>query len=218
MAIPIDTIVPKIRVLLADDHPALRVGLRVLLEQAPEVEVVGEAGDGRDALERIEALRPDVVVLDCQLPKMAGTEVAAEIRRRRLATQVLALSAYKDEGYVRGMIKAGAVGYLLKEEAPRVIVAAVQAAARGNGWFSPEIAAKMGTWARREQSEQVDLTERELEVLRLVAKGRSNKEIAQALKVAERTVEFHVSNVLGKLGVTSRVEAAVLAKDRGIDS
>lgn len=210
-----DTTAQKIRVLLADDHPALRVGLRVLLEQASDVEVVAEAGDGREALEMIEALRPDVAVLDCQLPEMEGTEVAAEIRRRGLQTRVLALSAYRDERYVRGMLAAGAVGYLLKEEAPRVIVAAVQAAAGGEGWFSPEVAAKVEAWARGERSEQAVLTERELEVLRLVAKGRSNKEIAQALKVAERTVEFHVSNILSKLSVASRVEAAVWAKDHG---
>ncbi|MDA8189392.1 MAG: response regulator transcription factor [Dehalococcoidales bacterium] len=218
MIIPIDTIVPKIRVLLADDHPALRVGLRVLLEQASDVEVVGDAGDGREALDRIEELRPDVAVLDCQLPEIQGTEVAAEIRRRGLATRVLALSAYRDEKYVRGMMKAGAVGYLLKDEAPRVIVAAVQAAARGESWFSPEVAAKVAAWQRGELSEQPDLTEREMEVLQLVAKGKSNKEIAYALNVTERTIEFHVGNILSKLGVASRVEAAMWARDRGIDS
>ena len=218
MIIPIDTIVPKIRVLLADDHPALRVGLRVLLEQASDVEVVGDAGDGREALDRIEELRPDVAVLDCQLPEIQGTEVAAEIRRRGLATRVLALSAYRDERYVRGMMKAGAVGYLLKDEAPRVIVAAVQAAARGESWFSPEVAARVAAWQRGERSEQPDLTEREMEVLQLVAKGKSNKEIAYALNVTERTIEFHVGNILSKLGVASRVEAAMWARDRGIDS
>lgn len=205
----------KIRVLLADDHPALRVGLRVLLEQASDVEVVGEAGDGREALEQIEALRPDVAVLDCQLPEIQGTEVAAEIRRRGLATRVLALSAYRDEKYVRGMMKGGAIGYLLKDEAPRVIVAAVQAAARGESWFSPEVAARVAAWQRGEMSEQPDLTERELEVLRLVARGKANKEIACALNVTERTIEFHVGNILSKLGVASRVEAALWLKDRG---
>lgn len=206
--------VSTIRVLLADDHPALRVGLRVLLEQAPDVAVVGEAGDGREALEQIETLQPDVVVLDCQLPEIDGTEVAAEVRRRGLITRILALSAYKDEKYVRGMMRAGAVGYLLKEEAPRVIVAAVQAAARGESWFSPEVAAKVAAWARGERPERPDLTDRELEVLRLVATGKANKEIAHALNVTERTIEFHVSNVLSKLGVASRVEAAVWLRDQ----
>ncbi|MBI2954944.1 MAG: response regulator transcription factor [Chloroflexi bacterium] len=215
MTDPTDTILPRIRVLLADDHPALRVGLRVLLEQAPDVEVVGEAGDGRAALDQVQKLRPDVAVLDCQLPEIPGTEVAAEIRRRGLATRVLALSAYRDEKYVRGMMKAGAVGYLLKDEAPKVIAAAVQAAARGESWFSPEVAARVAAWQRGELSEQPDLTERELEVLRLVAKGKANKEIAYALNVTERTIEFHVGNILSKLGVASRVEAAIWLKDRG---
>lgn len=209
-----------IRVLLADDHPALRVGLRVLLEQTPDVFVVGEAGDGKEALVQIESLAPDIVVLDCALPGMEGTAVAAEIRRRGWPTRVLAFSAYADEKYVRGMIEAGAVGYLLKDEAPGMIVAAVQAAARGEGWFSPAVAAQVAAWARGEKAAPpgAELTERELEVLRLVAAGKSNKEIARALKVADRTVGFHVSNVLRKLGVASRVEAAVLAKERGLDA
>ncbi len=204
-----------IRVLLADDHPALRVGLRVLLEHAHGVAVVGEAGDGAEALASIEALCPDVAVLDCHLPELAGAEVAAEVRRRRLATRVLALSAYRDERYVRAMLEAGAVGYLLKDEAPGAIVAAVRAAARGEGWFSPAIAAQVAAWVRGAQTSPGGLTGREWEVLRLVAQGKGNKEIALALGVAERTVEFHVSNVLEKLGVGSRVEAALWAKEHG---
>ena len=204
---------PTIRVLLADDHPALRVGLRVLLEHAPGVTVVGEAGNGQEALAQIAGLRPDVVVLDCQLPDMAGAEVAAEVRRQGLTARILALSAYRDEKYVRAMLAAGAVGYLLKDEAPAAIVSAVQAAARGQGWFSPAAIAQVAGWARGERPQQAGLTEREREVLHLVARGKTNKEIAIALGVAERTVEFHVGNVLGKLGVASRVEAAVWAKE-----
>lgn len=203
---------PTIRVLLADDHPALRVGLRVLLEQAPDVRVVGEAGDGREALDQVARLRPTVAVLDCQLGGLGGVEVAAEVKRRRLPTRVLALSAYSDEKYVRGMVEAGAVGYLMKEEAPGAIVAAVRAAARGEGWFGPAVAG----WLRGELPGQSDLTEREVAVLRLVVEGRTNKDIAHRLKVAERTVEFHVGNVLRKLGVASRVEAAVWAREHGL--
>ncbi len=207
---------PVIRVLLADDHPALRVGLRVLLEQVPQVAVVGEAADGREALAQIEALQPDVAVLDCQLPGMAGAEVAEAVRREGLRTRILALSAYQDERYVQAMLAAGAVGYLLKDEAPGVIVAAVQAAARGQGWFSPAIAAQVGAWMRGERQGLASLTEREREVLQLVVAGKTNKEIALALAVAERTVEFHVTNILGKLSLASRVEAAVWAKDHGL--
>jgi len=203
-----------IRVLLADDHPALRMGIRVLLDQAPDVEVVGEAESGEEALALIEALAPDVAVLDCQLPGMGGVEVAQEMARRGLAVRVLALSAYDYEQYVQGMLAAGAVGYLLKEEAPGVILAAVRGAARGEGYFSPKVVVKVTAWARRERPG--GLTEREMEVLRLAAQGLSNKEIAQTLSISARTADFHVSNILKKLGAASRVEAAVWAKERGI--
>jgi DNA-binding NarL/FixJ family response regulator len=204
----------SIRVVLVDDHPALRVGLRVLLEQAPDIAVVGEAGDEAEAIHELALLRPDVVVLDCQLPGEGGTAVALEIRQRQWPTRVLALSSYADDGYVRGMVDAGAVGYLLKDEAPAAIVAAVRAAAQGNGWFSPEIAGKIAAWERGELPG--GLTERELEVLRLIAGGLSNKEIAQQLCITVRTANFHVGNILHKLDVASRVEAAVWAKEQGI--
>ena len=205
-----------IRVLLADDHPALRLGLRVLLERAPDVELVGEAEDGEEALALIETSRLDVVVLDCELPEMEGVDVAQEIRRRDLPVRVLALSSYDDERYVRGMLDAGAVGYLLKDEAPQAIVAAVRAAARGEGYFSPAVAAKVTAWSRGERPG--GLTEREVEVLTLVAEGLPNKQIASQLQVAERTVNFHVSNILHKLGAASRVEATVWAKEQGVIS
>lgn len=192
----------------------MRLGLRVLLARAPGVEVVGEAGDGEQALALLEALRPDVVVLDCEMPGLPGMEVAQEIRRRNVPVRVLALSAYDGEHYVRGMMEAGAVGYLLKDEAAGVIVEAVRGAARGEGYFSPKIAVKVAALARGERP--AGLTEREVEVLRLVAEGLSNKEIADRLQVKERTAEFHVSNVLQKLNVASRVEAAMWAKEQGL--
>jgi DNA-binding NarL/FixJ family response regulator len=150
------------------------------------------------------------------LPEMEGTEVAQEIRRRGLPVRVLALSSYDDERYVRGMLEAGAAGYLLKDEAPEVIVAAVRTAARGEGYFSPPVAAKVAAWARGERP--AGLTEREVEVLRLVAEGLSNKEIARILSITVRTVDFHISNILKKLDVTSRVEAAVWVKEQGVAS
>jgi DNA-binding NarL/FixJ family response regulator len=201
-------------VLLADDHPALRVGLRVLLDRAPDIEVVGETGDGLETLAQIEALCPDVVVLDCELPGMPGAEVAEQVRRRGLQTRVLALSAYSDERYVHGMLGAGAAGYVLKEEAPEIIAEAVRAAVRGEAYFSPPVAARAAAWARGELPG--GLTERELEVLQLPADGLSNKEIAQALSVTVRTANFHVGNILHKLGAISRVEAFVWAKDHGV--
>jgi RNA polymerase sigma factor (sigma-70 family) len=157
-----------------------------------------------------------MAVLDCQLPGMEGTQVALEIQRRGLPVRVLALSAYDDDRYVRGMLEAGAVGYLLKEEAPETIVAAVRAVARGERLWTTEQFARARRWRKEVQELWERLTEREREVLALVAEGKSNKEIAQALKVTERTVEFHVSNILSKLGLTSRVEAAVWAKEHGL--
>ncbi len=207
-----------IRVVLADDHPALRVGLKLLLEQAPEIRVVGETGDGKQALAQIEALHPEVVVLDCELPGMDGAAVAAEMRKRGLATRVLALSAHADERYVRGMIDAGAVGYLLKEEAPGIIVAAVRAAAKGEGWFSPAVATRVAAWARGDQSASpiAHLQERERTLLRLVAAGKTNKEISLAMGISEKTVEKYLGELFGKLEVASRVEAAVLAVRQGL--
>ena len=205
-----------IHVLLADDHPALRVGLRVLLEQVPDVVVVGETGDGCEALAQIEALRPEVAVLDCELPGMAGAEVAAEIRRQGLPTRVIALSAYDDTHYLYRMWVAGALGYVLKSEAPGVIVAAVRAAARREPMWTAAQIARMRRWQEEVEQQWHALTEREREVLALVAAGKSNKEIAQALKVTERTVEFHLGHILGKLGVTSPLEAAVWVKEHGV--
>ena len=141
----------SIRVLLADDHPALMIGLRVLLDRAPDVEVVSETEDGPSALAAVKALAPDVAVLDCQLPGMSGAQVAAEIQRRGLPTRVLALSAYTDDRFIYAMLEAGAVGYLLKEEAPGTIVQAVRAAARGEAQFSPPVAARAGPGASGEQ-------------------------------------------------------------------
>jgi len=149
---------------------------------------------------------------------MSGPAVAVAIRQRGLPTRVLALSAHSDEKYVRAMMDAGAIGYILKEEAPGAIVAAVQAAAKGEGWFSPSIARQIAAWAKGGPPRQPELSEREWAVLRLVARGKTNKEIALALSVAERTVEFHVGNILRKLGLNSRVEAALWAKEHEVST
>jgi len=208
-----------IRVLLVDDHPPLRVGLRVLLNRAPDVEVVAEAGSGQDALALIESHQPDVVVLDCQLPDMDGVGAATEVQQRGLPVKVLALSAYADDPYVQGMMAAGAVGYLLKEEAPGAIVDAVRAAARGEERFSPTVAARMAAWAREETLAPpiADLTGREREVLQWLVKGWNNQRIAKELGISERTVRFHLRNAYDKIDVNSRTEAAVWAVRQGLE-
>jgi DNA-binding NarL/FixJ family response regulator len=203
-----------LRVFLADDHPPLRFGLRVLLEESSDMRVVGESGDGRDALAQIEMSRPDVAVIDCQLPTLDGVQLAAEIKRRGIGTRVLALSSFADERYVRGMLEADAVGYLLKEEAPERIIEAVRAAARGEGWFSVKIAKLLAAWSRAERP--YDLTEREFLILRALVAGKVNKEIAAELRISEKTVEKHLSDLFKKLDVTTRVEAAVKGVREGL--
>jgi NarL family two-component system response regulator LiaR len=202
--------ITKIRVLLADDHPALRMGLRVLLDRASDIEVVGEADDGNAALALIETLHPDVAVLDCQLPGIDGMAVAVVVEQRAPSARVVALSAYDDDRYLSGMMAAGAVGYLLKNEAPSQIVAAVQAAMCGETLWTPEQTARVERWRAEVAHVRDSLTDREREVLQLVADGLSNKEIAQALTITVRTADFHVSNILRKLGVISRVEATAM--------
>lgn len=208
-----------IGVILVDDHPALRVGLRIMLEQAPDIRVLAEAGMGEEALAQVRTLLPAVVVLDCQLPGMSGMEVAGEIRRLGLPVQVLALSAYTDDQVIQSMIQAGAVGYLLKEEAPAAIVDAVRAAARGEGRWSAAVASKLAAWAvHAPQAEPASaLTEREIDVLRLLAKGWDNQRIGKELHISERTVRFHLRNVYDKIGAATRAEAAVWAVHQHID-
>jgi len=201
-----------IRVVLADDHPALRFGLRVLLDRESDISVVGEANDGPMALEMSKSLVPDVLVLDCQLPEMSGAAVAGELASQGIPTHVVALSAYDDDRYIAGMSHAGATGYLLKNEAPSRIVSAVRSVVAGTPLWTLDQLARAARWEAEIVRVRDGLTDREREVLRLVTEGLSNKEIAQRLVVTVRTVDFHVSNILRKLDAVSRVEAAVWAQ------
>jgi len=207
-----------IQVVLADDHPAIRAGLRAEMERAGEVCVVGEARDGEEALRLAGELEPDVVLLDMVLPGLDGIEVARRLRETQHDARILILSGYDDEALVIGALEAGAAGYLLKEEALATIVAAVRAVARGEKCYSQSVMGKVTTWARGEMAlppELTELTEREMEVLRLVAEGRTNREIAHVLGISEKTAEHHVGSILGKLEVGSRTEAAVWAVREG---
>jgi DNA-binding NarL/FixJ family response regulator len=150
-----------IHTLLVDDCSVFRLGLQRALKQAPDITIVGEAGDGNQALLQIKSLQPDVTLLDCRLPEMKGTEVAKTVKQRGWLTNILALSTYDDPVYVQGMLEAGAAGYVLKGEAPEKIVEAVRAAARGQNWFSPAIAAQIAAWTRQRQSKSAALTGRE---------------------------------------------------------
>jgi DNA-binding NarL/FixJ family response regulator len=206
-----------IKVLLADDHPALRAGIKGMLEKA-DIEVVGEAADGDAALRLAERLGPDVLVLDAVMPGLRAPQVIHRLGETRPDVRVLVLTAYDENELVFGLLEAGAVGYVLKEEALETIEAAVRAAARGEPWLSPKVAAKVMKKALGQEEakeEAIPFTERESEVLRLVAKGWSNKRIAEELGIGERTVAFHVENLLAKLGADNRTEAVVEAIRRG---
>ena len=206
-----------IRILLADDHPTLRVGLRISLQQAPDIVVVAEAGTGAEALAQSAALLPDVALLDCVLPELAGPAVAAEIRRRGLPVRVLALSGHDDAHFLAAMHDAGAAGYLSKDASPASILAAVRQAARGKPAWQPEQLARIAQWRAEVQRPWASLTERERAILLAVGRGESNRDIARRLHITERTAEFHMSNVLGKLGLPARAAAVAWVKDHAVE-
>jgi DNA-binding NarL/FixJ family response regulator len=212
--------VSAVRVLLVDDQALFREALGTLLDARPEVEVVGEAGDGHQALERAAALAPDVVLMDLHMPVLDGIAATRRLRVEQPGVRVLALTTFDDDEDVFAALRAGALGYLLKDVSADRLVEAVQAAARGESVLQPSVAAKVvARFAQlddaprsRPQPLVVPLSDRELDVLRLLADGRSNREIATALFLAEGTVKNHVTNVLGKLGARDRTQAALRAR------
>jgi two-component system, NarL family, response regulator DegU len=205
------------KVLLVDDHPIVRTGIRNLLERAAEINVVGEASDGFEALKLVEKLSPDVVLLDMEMPGMNGKEVAVQLKQAGSPVKILVLSAHDDKQYIQELLANGASGYLTKEEVPEAIIEAVRGVARGEqGWVSRKIAAKMTAWMNEDSpAKQKGLTPREVQVLKKVVAGKTNQEIGLDLGISEKTVEKHLEGVFSKLGVTSRVEAAVHALREG---
>lgn len=203
---------PTTRVVLADDHPVVRSGIRNLLEKAPGIEVVGEASGGEEALKLANSLAPDVLLLDMEMPDLKGVEVAQKLRAMGSPVRILALSAYDDKQYILELLATGAAGYLVKEEVPETIVEAVRGVARGEqGWVSRRVASQMADWIHTDEPGKMGLTAREMDVLRLVVAGKTNQEIGINLGISEKTVEKHLEGVFSKLGVASRVEAAVVA-------
>lgn len=206
-----------IRVLVVDDHSVVRQGLRMFLGLDPELDVVGEAANGQEALERARQLRPDVVLMDLIMPVMDGITAIAALRRELPDTEVIALTSVLEDEKVIGAIRAGAMGYLLKDTHAEDLCRAIKAAAAGQVQLSPQAAARLLREVKAPDNPET-LTDREAEVLRLLAKGRSNKEIAQALIIGEKTVKTHVSNILAKLNVPSRTQAALFAVRIGMVS
>jgi len=210
----------KIRVLLADDHAVVRKGIREFLEEAGDVEVVAEAGDGAEALRLVEAHQPDVAVLDIRMPEVTGVEATRRIKAHVPGTRVLILTSYDDDPYVFALLQAGADGYVLKTASSDELVQAVRTVDRGESALSPEIASKVVRQAVTGRPEgaadQVEkLSERELDVLRLAARGLTNRQIGHELGISHRTVQGHLQSVYGKLGVNSRTEAVTEALRRG---
>ena len=211
-----------IGVLIADDHAVVRQGLRTFLELQADIEVVGEAADGEEALAQAAALQPDVVLMDLVMPRLAGVEAIERLRASGSAARVIVLTSFLDEDKVLPAVRAGAAGYLLKDVAPAQLVDAIRTVDRGEALLHPAVAARVlqelvapdGAPARAERHDA--LTGREREVLALVARGRANKAIAFELGVAEKTVKTHVGNILAKLGLSDRTQAALYAVREGL--
>ncbi len=204
-----------VRVLLVDDHSVVRQGLRMFLAIDPGIEVVGEASDGQSAIEQARRLRPDVVLMDIVMPGMDGVAATYQIRQELPKTEVVALTSLVDDATVLGAVRAGAIGYVLKDTQPEQLCTVIRAAAAGQVQLAPAVAARLMRHLRTPENPD-SLTERETEILRLLASGKANKEIAAQLSIGEKTVKTHVSNILSKLGVQSRTQAALYAVRSGL--
>jgi len=211
----------RIRIIVADDHEVVRKGIREYLEDEPDMEVIAEARDGEEAVAKVDALHPDVVVLDIQMPNVSGVEATSRIKARHPDVQVLILTAYDNDPYIFALLKAGASGYLLKTAGPDDLVRAVRVLREGKSWLGPEIAQRVtaglagGRLVDTHSGAESGLTERELEVLRLAARGQTNAAIAHALTISERTAQGHLANILAKMGAANRTEAVLKAMRLG---
>ncbi len=210
-----------VRVVIAEDHALVREGTRQILEEQPGVTVVGEAEDGEQAVDLVSRLSPDVVLMDIAMPKLNGIQATRRIKETSPSTSVLVLTAYDDDHYIYALLDAGAAGYLLKNVRGEELARAVRAVAEGESVLHPAIASKVFKHYTSPGQASADegiepLTNRETEVLAMAAKGLGNKMIARELKLSDRTVQVHLSNIFGKLGVASRTEAVITALRRGL--
>jgi NarL family two-component system response regulator LiaR len=211
-----------IRVLVVDDHPIVQQGLSGLITARYKMTVVGEAKDGVEAVEKARALRPDVILMDLVMPGKSGLEAIAEIKQEQPEACILVLTSFGEEDQVSAAIKAGALGYLLKNSPPDELLHAIREVARGNLFLPQNVALKLQQDLQQPKPKpttpEIPLTERELEVLRLVARGWSNKQIAVKLVISEVTARYHLSNILGKLHLDNRTQVAVYAAQNGLMS
>jgi DNA-binding NarL/FixJ family response regulator len=208
----------RIRILLVDDHEVVRRGLRGFLELQPDMEVVGEAADGAIAIAQADALNPDVVLMDLLMPNVDGLTAIGAIHKAHPETDIVAVTSFIEEDKVTSALEAGASGYLLKDAGAEEVAQAIRAARAGEVHLDPQVARVLAQRmrARRDEPMVEPLTAREIEVLRLVGRGAANKEIAAELSITERTARTHVSNILGKLGLASRTQAALWAVEHNM--
>jgi NarL family two-component system response regulator LiaR len=212
---------PTIRVLIADDHAIVRKGICALLATEPDIEVVGEAEEGREAISQAQRLSPDVILMDLVMPRVDGLEAIRHITACQPKARILVLTSFDGDDKVFPAIKAGALGYLLKDTGPDELIRAIQQVHRGESSLHPTVARKLLREVSRPSNRATEpdpLTQRELEVLRLVASGWSNREVADQLHISEATVRTHVSNILSKLNLCSRTQAALYALREGLAS
>jgi two-component system, NarL family, response regulator DevR len=211
----------KIRIVIVDDHEVVRIGMRSLLEQYSQYEVVGEAGNAKEAVAQVEAYQPDIVLMDIRLPGKSGIEACEEIKRKLPDTKVLMLTSYAEDEMLFSAIKAGASGYVLKQIDSEGLIKSLEAVARGEASLDPAVTQRVFQEVRKAVKEEeaasfLNLSQQEKMVLKLVSEGKTNREIAQSLYLGEGTVRNYVSSILSKLGVSNRAEAAAYAVEHNL--
>ncbi|GCE24967.1 DNA-binding response regulator [Dictyobacter alpinus] len=215
-----NTMVEKITIILVDDHELVRQGIRAFLDIQPDLQVIAEAGSGEEAVRIATELQPDVALMDLTMPGMDGVEATRQLKQVSSHTQVIVLTSYHEDEYIFPALRAGALSYVLKDIKAKELVDAIKKAARGESVLNSRVASRVVKDLRNERQEAPNLfsilSERELETLRLIAAGQSNAEIAQQLVLSEKTVKVHVSNILSKLNLTDRTQAAVFAWQQGL--